>query len=55
MSIIITLCWGKARLAGPAAAIFGPVKEWPSQIKKKIGWANYGWEIFWLGQSKAQP
>jgi hypothetical protein len=32
-------------LAGPAAAIFGPVKDWPSQNLKKIGWANYGWTI----------
>ena len=35
------LVLGKVHLAGPAAAIFGPVKEWPSQNFKKIGWAKF--------------
>ena len=38
----ILWCWGKAHLAGPAAAIFGLVKERPSQNLKKFGWAIIG-------------
>jgi hypothetical protein len=36
-------------LAGPAAVIFGSVKEWPSQSEKKFSWANYGWAKFLAG------